>query len=122
MEDGWDLEEVEQEFEDFFNLHGSEIVNEDHKDQAKFKAELDQAARFYNKGIASGKVKNMDGWQTEEARFQKLYDVAMVAAHQNELKNNRNGSGYGIQAGHANQQGLRGEASGAFLATSSLAF
>ena len=62
LEDGWDLEEVEQEFEDFFNEFGSEIVNEDHKDQDKFKAELDQAARFYNKGIASGKVKNMDGW------------------------------------------------------------
>ena len=80
LENGWDLEEVRQEFGDFFQEHGHEIIEKDHLESDKFETELKQTLRLYNKGIASGKVTDEEYRDNDGARFQKLYDIALVSA------------------------------------------
>lgn len=40
LQDGWDLDEVRQEFDDFFAKHDSSITEDDHDDADKFDLEL----------------------------------------------------------------------------------
>ena len=79
---GWSLQEIEQEFDDFFAKNDAAIVLEkDHADADKFEFELEKVMTLYEKGISSGKVEADEAKVAEDAKFQKLYDLALISAN-----------------------------------------
>ena len=83
---GWDLNEVKEEFDDFFATYDASLITDtEHEDRDKLDLELRKTLSLYDQGIQSGKVVTPDDYTTDDkARFQQLYDLAVVAANESQ--------------------------------------
>ena len=58
---GWSLEEIKQEFDDFFSEHDATLITDvDHEDREKLDVELRKTLELYDLGVQSGKISNAD--------------------------------------------------------------
>ena len=75
---GWDLDQVQEEFDDFFSKNdASPIVFDGSAPNEKFDLEVKNTMSLYDMGIKSGKVTDEEHHNNDSARFQKLYDLAL---------------------------------------------
>ena len=83
---GWNLDEVREEFEAFFEENDATVLTElDHEDREKFELTMKNTANLYDQGIRTGKAPKPEDYQIdqvdEKIKFQKLYDIAVESAN-----------------------------------------
>ena len=68
---GWSLEEIKQEFNEFFETYDASLITDiEHEDRDKFDVELRQTLSLYDLGVQSGKVSAAEAYSdNEETRF-----------------------------------------------------
>ena len=84
---GWNLDEVRAEFDEFFAKNLGADISTDGQAKDKFELELESAMKLYEKGIESGKVvEAADADESRAGRMQILYDIALLAKADQEKK------------------------------------
>ena len=64
---GWNLDEVREEFDAFFEDHDSSVItDENHEDREKFEVTLKNTANLYDQGIKTGKAEKPEDYSVDE--------------------------------------------------------